>query len=101
MAGCTKINRVIGVEIQKIPADYSKYMQKNFEYLMNWYGKKFTPFDVYQGSFTEPTSTWVNVKTGKKDIVGRNTFDWKKDVSVIFTNNYAFSASLNEKVGVY
>lgn len=98
MAGCTKLARCIGIEIQSIPAEYSKKMQKYFETLMNWYGKKYTPFDLYEGSFTEPSSNWVNVKNGKKDLIDRNAFDWKKDANVIFINNFAFSANLNLQV---
>lgn len=88
---CTPISRAIGIEIQDIPNKYAHDMDKNFEFLMAWYGKKYSPYDLYGGSFMEPPSTWKNVRNNELDAV----FDWKREATVIFVNNYAFSADLN------
>ena len=70
-------------------------MDKNFEFLMAWYGKKYSPYDLYGGSFLDLSTEWTNVRNNKK---GDAHFDWKREATVIFVNNYAFSADLNLEV---
>ena len=70
-------------------------MDKNFEFLMAWYGKKYSSYDLYGGSFMDLSTQWTNVRNNKK---GDAYFDWKREATVIFVNNYAFSADLNLEV---
>ena len=78
----------------EIPNKFAQTMLKKFEYLMSWYGKKYCPIDLYDGSFLDQPSKWRNVKNSKYDA----DFDWRREATAIFVNNYAFSESLNLKV---
>lgn len=89
---CSPISRAVGIEIQDIPNKYAHDMDKNFEFLMAWYGKKYSLYDLYGGSFLDLSTEWTNVRNNKK---GDAHFDWKREATVIFVNNYAFSADLN------
>ena len=78
----------------EIPNKFAQTMLKKFEYLMSWYGKKYCPIDLYDGSFMDQPSKWRNVRNSKNDA----DFDWRREATAIFVNNYAFSESLNLKV---
>ena len=81
-------------EIQENPNKIAHTMMKKFEYLMGWYGKKYCPIDLYDGSFMDQPSKWRNVKNSRNDA----DFDWRREATVIFVNNYAFSEKLNLEV---
>jgi len=93
-ACCQSLKCAIGIEIQENPNKIAATAMKKFEYLMGWYGKKYCPIDLYDGSFMDQPHKWRNVKNNKNDA----DFDWRREATVIFVNNYAFSEDLNLKL---
>ncbi|KAE9549868.1 hypothetical protein FO519_006921 [Halicephalobus sp. NKZ332] len=82
MAGGSKVKRSIGIEIADLPSAFAKKMEIEFKSLMRWFGKKYRPFQLHHGDFLDEKF---------RSII-------QQDASVLFINNYAFTADLEERI---
>lgn len=57
-------------------------MKNEFERWLRWYGKKYQPFELHHDDFMKPEY---------RDLI-------TNQATVIFINNYAFTADLNNRV---
>ena len=82
MAAGSKVKRAIGIEIADLPSAFAKKMEIEFKCLMRWFGKKYRPFQLHHGDFLEEKF---------RSII-------QQDASILFINNYAFTADLEERI---
>ncbi|GFS94464.1 histone-lysine N-methyltransferase, H3 lysine-79 specific [Nephila pilipes] len=78
MAATTKCKKCIGIEKADVPAKYAEDMNKNFEFWMKWYGKKFGDYVLLKGDFLseEHRETLLNS-------------------TLLFVNNFAFGPTVD------
>lgn len=81
VAATAMCNVCIGIERADVPAKYAKAMEKKFKFWMQWYGKKYGPFELIHGDFF--------------DDIHREKFS---DATVLFVNNFAFGPSVDHKL---
>uniref|UniRef100_A0A158R4C6 Histone-lysine N-methyltransferase, H3 lysine-79 specific n=1 Tax=Syphacia muris TaxID=451379 RepID=A0A158R4C6_9BILA len=82
MAGGSKVKKAVGIEIAQVPNRYAQNLADEFRKWMKWYGKKFRPFELHHGDF-------LDMKY--RDLI-------VKDATIIFINNYAFTAELETRI---
>lgn len=81
MAASVECKKCLGIEISPVPAGYAKVMEERFKFWMNWHGKTYTDFELFQGDFFE-----------------KKYADYIKNATYIFVNNYAFKPEVDHKL---
>jgi len=81
VAALTDCKMCVGIEKALIPAKKAKSMDSLFRKWMDWYGKKFSEYKLYQGDFLD--------KKHSDDLQGS---------TVVFVNNFAFGPAIDHKL---
>ena len=81
LASC---KHVYGIEYEETPAAYACAMADEFRFWMNWYGKRYSDFQLDQGDF-------LNHPTIDERI---------READVIFVNNYVFGSTVNHELKI-
>ncbi|VDK43913.1 unnamed protein product [Anisakis simplex] len=82
MAGGSRVKKAVGIEIATLPCKYADNLSAEFKKWMKWYGKKFRPFELFEGDFLSEQF---------RDLI-------TKEATIIFINNYAFTAMLENRI---
>jgi H3 lysine-79-specific histone-lysine N-methyltransferase len=62
VAALTNCKLAFGIEKAEWPAKYAKSMEDEFRLVMNWFGKKFSNCQLYNGDFLHDSDPTVNLK---------------------------------------
>ncbi|CAG9762081.1 unnamed protein product [Ceutorhynchus assimilis] len=81
VAATSMCHTCIGIERADVPANYAKEMERTFKFWMQWYGKKYGPFQLLKGDFFADCH--------------RHKFS---DANVIFVNNFAFGPDFDHEL---
>ena len=81
LASC---KHVYGIEYEETPAAYACTMADEFRFWMNWYGKRYSDFQLDQGDFLNHPSIDERIR----------------EADVIFVNNYVFGSTVNHELKI-
>lgn len=62
VAALSNCKLAFGVEKAEWPAKYAKSMEDQFRLVMNWFGKQFSNYQLYNGDFLHDSDPNVNLK---------------------------------------
>jgi len=102
VAAVTKCKRCYGFEKAHWPAFYADRMKNEFKFWMNFFGKRYSDFQLYKGDFLsdEEYIEPIDDGLGKKRKLTMN--DYVKEIineaNLIFVNNYAFGAEVDHQL---
>lgn len=86
VAALSNCKLAFGIEKAEWPAKYAKSMEDEFRLVMNWFGKKFSNCQLYNGDFLHDSDPNVNLK------------EMINEAKLIFVNNYAFGAEVDHQL---
>ncbi|CAG0917717.1 unnamed protein product [Notodromas monacha] len=78
IAASARVKMVYGIEKEEIPNTYAQAMDRNFRTWMNWFGFKYSPFELIAGDFLHEEHR-TKITSSK----------------LIFVNNYVFGAEVD------
>ncbi|KAL3072704.1 hypothetical protein niasHS_017678 [Heterodera schachtii] len=82
VAGGSQVQKAVGIEIAKLPADFARKLESEFKRLMNWFGRQFRPFELKHGDF---------LNEQHRSLI-------TEEATIIFINNFAFQSDLEMRI---